>query len=87
MSSAMFQFAWAGPVPTADDVAGRFGLDQSEIDHGYGVVLVDAHAGLYVVRIDVTGTEVARIRATLTAEQRAAGAEVFADPGIDPTDH
>ena len=82
--SAMFQFPWPGPAPSTAQVADRFGLGPAELDAAYGVVLVDPAAALYVVRVDVGAA--ARVRAALSPDDRAAGAEVYADPEIGPAD-
>jgi len=84
MGSVMFQFPWAGRPPTLAEAADRFDLRAGELDERYGVVLVDPTASLYVVLIDDSAA--GRVLSNLTDDQIAAGAGMFANPQIDPTE-
>jgi hypothetical protein len=83
---ALFQFVHdpeAGE-PSLAGLAARYDLDDTALDHDYGVVLIDERAGLWVAMVDDAAAS--GLQEALSAEDVARGAGVFANPRIDPMD-
>lgn len=85
MDSVLFQFHHESGEPTLAGVADRYGLRPEDVDPGYGVVLVDPDAGLWVTTVAASAAPA--LEAALSDEERHRGAGVFANPRIEPTDH
>jgi len=81
----LFQFRQdpADGEPTIAAVAARYGLPESAVDHGYGVVLIDEGEGLWVALVD--DAVAPELQSRLSEGEIAAGAGVFSNPRIEPT--
>lgn len=83
MDSVLLQFHHEAGEPTLAGVVARFGLRPEDVDPGYGVVLVDPDAGLWVTTVAASAAPA--LEAALSDEDRHRGAGVFANPRIEPT--
>jgi hypothetical protein len=81
----LFQFRHdpADGEPTLEALAARYGLPESAFDQGYGVVLIDEDAGLWVALVDDAAAS--ELQSRLSEDEIAAGAGVFSNPRIEPS--
>lgn len=81
--SALVQFHEPGRAPQLSEVLATLGLHEGDVDREFGVVAVDARAGLFTIRVADRAVE--RARAALARRPPHPAEGVFADPRIEPT--
>jgi hypothetical protein len=70
MSKLLYTLTWSGAQPTVADIEAHYHLDHADIDHDYGVVLIDPQAQQYAVMLEESAVE------------RISGSRIERDPGI-----
>jgi hypothetical protein len=81
--AALLQFHEPGGAPQLREVIATLGLQLADVDGEFGVVAVDARAGLFVIRVEDRAIE--RARAALAGRPPHPAEGVFSDPWIEPT--
>lgn len=77
----LYSIEWEGAPPSLEEVRERFGLEQGEVDEGFGAVAIDPDASLYAILVEDSAVE--RLRGE-RADEAAAIEGPYANPLIEP---
>jgi len=83
MAKMLYSITSQGPQPTLEQVCERFGLRGDEVDHDFGVVLIDPEDESYAILVEEAAVQ--RLRGQRPADAREITGP-FANPRIAPFD-